>query len=151
MASSYKRIFAAIDGSATQDAVIERALEMASNHGAEILFGHVVDSLPSDMNSTNSKLLAEEEEKLMRERLAPVFDRIEGDPSIPGYEFRLHVGRVADVLLEDLITPYDPDLVICGERGYSNFKYAFVGSVSKRIVHDAKCDVLVVKPKDLQL
>ena len=148
MASSYKRIFAAIDGSATQDAVIERALQMASNHGAEILFGHVVDSLPSDMNSTNAKLLAEEEEKLMRERLAPVFDRIEDDPNIPGYEFRLHVGRVADVLMEDLITPYDPDLVICGERGYSNFKYAFVGSVSKRIVHDAKCDVLVVKLKD---
>ena len=151
MGSFYKRIFAAIDGSATEDAVIERAIQIASNHGAEILFGHVVDSLPSDMNSTNAKLLAQEEEKLMRERLAPVFDRIEDDPSIPGYEFRLHVGRVADVLMEDLIEPFDPDLVICGERGYSNFKYAFVGSVSKRIVHDAKCDVLVVKPKDLQI
>lgn len=151
MASFYKRIFVAIDGSATQDAVIERAFEIASNHGAQLLFGHVVDSLPSDMNSTNSKLLAEEEEKLMRERLAPVFERIDNEPSIPGYEFSLHVGRVADVLMEDLIEPYDPDLVICGERGYSSFKYAFVGSVSKRIVHDAKCDVLVVKLKDLQL
>ncbi len=151
VASFYHRIFAAIDGSATESAVIERTLQIASANGAEILFGHVVDSLPSDMNSTNAKLLAEEEEKLMRERLAPVFERIEADPSIPEYDFQLRVGRVADVLLDDLIEPYEPDLVICGERGYSNFKYAFVGSVSKRIVHDAKCDVLVVKPKDLQL
>lgn len=151
MASLYKRIFAAIDGSATEDAVIERTLDIAANHGAEVMFGHVVDSLPSDMNSTNAKLLAEEEEKLMRERLAPVFDRAEADPNIPACEFRLGVGRVADVLMEDLIEPFNPDLVVCGERGYSNFKYAFVGSVSKRIVHDAKCDVLVVKPKDLQL
>ncbi len=151
MASLYKRIFAAIDGSATEDAVIERALEIASNYGAEILFGHVVDSLPSDMNSTNAKLLAEEEERLMRERLAPVFQRVDESPSISGCDFCLRVGRVADVLMEDLIEPFDPDLVICGERGYSNFKYAFVGSVSKRIVHDAKCDVLVVKPKELQL
>lgn len=150
MTQLYQRIFAAIDGSATEDAVIERAIQVASNHGAEIVFGHVVDSLPSDMNSTNSKLLAEEEEKLMRERLAPVFERIDADSNIVGYDFRLRVGRVADVLIEDLIEPYDPDLVICGERGYSSFKYAFVGSVSKRIVHDAKCDVLVVKPKGLQ-
>lgn len=151
MSSFYKRIFAAIDGSATEEAVIERAIRIASNHGAEIMFGHVVDSLPSDMNSMNSKLLAEEEDKLMRERLAPVFQRIDSDPSISGYDFQLRVGRVADVLMDDLIDPFDPDLVICGERGYSDFKYAFVGSVSKRIVRDAKCDVLVVKPKGVQL
>lgn len=151
MSSFYKRIFAAIDGSATEEAVIERAIRIASNHGAEIMFGHVVDSLPSDMNSMNSKLLAEEEDKLMRERLAPVFQRIDSDPSISGYDFQLRVGRVADVLMDDLIDPFNPDLVICGERGYSDFKYAFVGSVSKRIVRDAKCDVLVVKPKGVQL
>ena len=81
----------------------------------------------------------------MRERLQPVFDRVEADPRIPSVDFRMRVGRVGEELIEELIEPYGPDLVICGERGYSDFKYAFVGSVSKRLVRDARCDVLVVK------
>lgn len=145
MANLYKRIFAAVDGSATEDAVIERALELAAENGAELVLGHVVDVLPGDVNSGNYRMLAEEEERIMRERLQPVFDRVEADPRIPSVDFRMRVGRVGEELIEELIEPYGPDLVICGERGYSDFKYAFVGSVSKRLVRDARCDVLVVK------
>ncbi|MEG0505053.1 MAG: universal stress protein, partial [Raoultibacter sp.] len=39
----------------------------------------------------------------------------------------------------------NPDLVICGERGLSNIKYAFVGSVSTHLIRSVRCDVLVVK------
>lgn len=148
MASLYERIFAAIDGSGTEGAVIERALELAAENGAELVLGHVVDALPGEANSANCRMLAEEEERAMRERLAPVFERVEADPRIPSVDFRLRVGRVGETLVDDLIAPYDPDLVICGERGYSDFKYAFVGSVSKRLVRDAACDVLVVKGSD---
>lgn len=145
MTQLYSRIFAAIDGSSTQDAVIERALALASAHGAELMLGHVVDTLPSEANGTNYRMLAEEEESLMRERLAPVFARIEADPRIPSASFKLKVGRIGDTLVEELIEPYNPDLVICGERGFSDLKYAFVGSVSKQLVREARCDVLVVK------
>ncbi len=145
MSQLYSRIFAAIDGSSTQEAVIERAVAFASAHHAELLLGHVVDVLPSDANGINYKMLAEEEEAVMRERLAPVLERIAADENIPGCEFSLKVGRVGETLLEDLIGPYDPDLVICGERGFSELKYAFVGSVSKQLIREARCDVLVVK------
>ena len=43
----------------------------------------------------------------------------------------------------------DPDLVICGVRGLSNIKYAFVGSVSTHLIRNVKCDVLVVRPETL--
>ena len=145
MASPYKRIFAAIDGSSAEDAVIERALDLAAQSGGERGLGPVVDARPRDLHSANSRLLAEEEERILRERLAPVFERVDADPRIPAVDFRLGVGRVGEALVEDLIEPCSPDLVVCGERGYSDFKYAFVGSVSKRLVRDAKCDVLVVK------
>lgn len=145
MSQLYKKIFAAIDGSGTQDEVAQRAIELARLNHAEILFGHVVDSLPSDVNGTNYQMLAEEEERIMRERLAPVFEAIEADPDIPGCDLALKVGRVTDTLVEELIEPYDPDLVICGERGFSDFKYAFVGSVSKFLIREVRCDVLVVK------
>ena len=29
--------------------------------------------------------------------------------------------------MEELVGPYGPDLIVCGERGFSDFKYAFVG------------------------
>jgi nucleotide-binding universal stress UspA family protein len=48
-------------------------------------------------------------------------------------------------LNEELIQPFDPDLVICGERGLSNIKYVFVGSVSTYLIRNLRCDVLVVK------
>ena len=48
-------------------------------------------------------------------------------------------------LNEELIQPFDPDLVICGERGLSNIKYVFVGSVSTYLIRNVRCDVLVVK------
>ena len=47
--------------------------------------------------------------------------------------------------MEELVKPYDPDLVVCGERGFSDIKYAFVGSVSKYLIRESRCDVLVVK------
>lgn len=145
MAQLYRRIFAAIDGSSTQDAVIERALALASENGAELLLGHVVDTLPSDVGGTNYQLLAAEEESILRERLAPVFERAEADANIPSCDLRVGVGRVGDVLVDELIKESEPDLVICGERGYSDFKYAFVGSVSKHLIREVRCDVLVVK------
>lgn len=145
MANLYKRIFAAIDGSTTGDAVVERAFEIAVANGAELILGHVVDVLPGDVNSGNYRMLAEEEERILRERLQPVFDRADAEPTIPSIDLQMRTGRVGEALIEELIIPCEPDLVVCGERGYSDFKYAFVGSVSKRLVRDAPCDVLVVK------
>ena len=54
-------------------------------------------------------------------------------------------GRITETLSEQIIEPYHPDLVICGERGLSNIKYVFVGSVSTYLIRNLRCDVLVVK------
>ena len=40
---------------------------------------------------------------------------------------------------------FEPNLVVCGERGLSNIKYVFVGSVSTFLIRNLRCDVLVVK------
>jgi len=50
-------------------------------------------------------------------------------------------------MLNDLISSFVPGLVICGVRGLSSIKYAFVGSVSTYLVRHAACDVLVVRPE----
>ena len=60
-------------------------------------------------------------------------------------QVRVRAGRVAETLAEQLIEPFAPDLVVCGERGLSNIKYVFVGSVSTYLIRNLRCDVLVVK------
>ena len=40
--------------------------------------------------------------------------------------------------------------MICGVRGLSGIKYAFVGSVSTFLVRHMECDVLVVRPEAIE-
>ena len=142
--TTYQRIFAALDGPEAQGAVIARAVELARANGAALFFAHVVDSLPADANGADYQALAAGVREAMAEQLAPTFSALEVDPLVPSCAFKVGVGRVADVL-EELVADWGPDLVVCGERGYSDIKYAFVGSVSKHLIRTCRCDVLVVK------
>ena len=69
------------------------------------------------------------------------------DEKIKSIDVQVRAGRIQDTLAENLIGPFEPDLVICGARGLSNIKYAFVGSVSTFLIRNMSCDVLVVKPE----
>ena len=142
--STYHRIFAALDGTDAQNAVLDRAVALARANGAELFLAHVVDSLPTDANGTDYQALASGVREAMEETLAPVLDELAADPAVPACSFKVGVGRVPDVL-GDLVEEWNPDLVVCGERGYSDIKYAFVGSVSKHLIRTCRCDVLVVK------
>ena len=90
MAQEYARIFAALDGASTQEAVAQRAVTLAADNHAKLMFGHVIDSVPYEAS---------------------------------GVDFE----------------------ALCAERGLSNIKYVFVGSVSTFLIRNLRCDVLVVK------
>jgi nucleotide-binding universal stress UspA family protein len=51
-------------------------------------------------------------------------------------------GNPAEVLIE---ASKDADLVIVGSRGLNQLERLVLGSVSSKIVHEAACDVLVVR------
>lgn len=146
----YNKIFAALDGGQTQEAVARRALSIAHDNNAEVLFGHVIDSVPYEANGIDFAALNEDGLQRIEEALKPYLTRARGDECIPNVEVEVRAGRVAETLIEALIEPFNPDLVICGVRGLSNIKYAFVGSVSTQLIRNVKCDVLVVRPETLE-
>lgn len=146
----YNRIFAALDGSGTQEAVARRAISLAHDNHASVLFGHVIDSIPYEANGIDFAALADDGRDRIMQALQPFLDRANADDSIPSVEVQVRAGRIAETLIESLIQPYDPDLVICGVRGFSNIKYAFVGSVSTSLIRNVSCDVLVVRPETLE-
>lgn len=143
--AQYRRIFAALDGASTQQAVAERALALAADNGAELMFGHVIDSVPNEANGADFAALCTEGKQRIEEELVDKLREARENPAIPSVEVQVRAGRVAETLAEQLVAPFAPDLVVCGERGLSNIKYVFVGSVSTYLIRNLRCDVLVVK------
>ena len=145
----YNKIFAALDGANTQEAVVRRAFSIAHDNNAEVMFGHVIDSVPYEVSGIDYASLVQDGKERLEESLKRYFNRARNDECIPRFTLEVRAGRVAETLTEGLIEPYNPDLVICGVRGLSNIKYAFVGSVSTNLVRSVDCDVLVVRPETL--
>ena len=145
MAQRYTRIFAALDGASTQEAVAQRAIALAADNHAELVFGHVIDSVPYEASGVDFEALCVEGQKRIEAELAGLLKEARENESIPSVELNVRAGRITDTLAKQLIEPADPDLVICGERGLSNIKYVFVGSVSTYLIRNMRCDVLVVK------
>ena len=130
MAQEYARIFAALDGASTQEAVAQRAVTLAADNHAKLMFGHVIDSVPYEASGVDFEALCAEGKKRIEADLADVLAAARQNP---------------DTLEHELIEPFEPNLVVCGERGLSNIKYVFVGSVSTFLIRNLRCDVLVVK------
>ena len=143
----YKKIFAALDGSSTQRAVAEHAIGIAENDGADILFGHVIDSVPYEANGVDFAALCQASADRIEEDIRDLLDRASADEVVGSVDLKVCAGRINETLLDQLIKPFDPDLVICGERGLSNIRYAFVGSVSTYLIRNCNCDVLVMKQR----
>lgn len=142
----YDRIFAALDGGSTQEAVLSRAIAIAEDNNAELLLGHVIDSVPYEANGIDFAALCEDGQARIEEVLGDLLEKARTSEKIKDVRLEVRAGRINDTLAERLIDPFEPDLVICGARGLSNVKYAFVGSVSTFLIRNMECDVLVVKP-----
>lgn len=143
--AKYTKIFAALDGKETQKIVAEKAYLIASENDAELRFGHVIDTIPTEASAINYEQICQEMKEKIEHDLADVLSEAKKDPHIPDVRLIVVAGTITETMDHALIEPYDPDLVICGARGLSNLKYAFVGSVSTHLIRTQKCDVLVVK------
>ena len=146
----YNRIFAALDGTEAQIAVARRALSIAHDNNAEVLFGHVVDSSRFETGGLGNNEIAQNMKASIEKSIKRQLDRARLDECVPSVDVKVTMGRITESMMDELIKPFDPDLIICGVRGLSNIKYAFVGSVSTHLVHHAKCDVLVMRPETIE-
>ncbi|MBS5450060.1 MAG: universal stress protein [Coriobacteriia bacterium] len=145
MGTSYKKIFVSLDGTEQQQHVLERAVQIASNHGAELYVGHVIDSTPMQAAGTYPATLIPSLEKAWKDSIAEDIKAAEADGRIPSITVDVKAGRIRETLHDDFIDEIKPDLVICGARGLSNIKYAILGSISTYLVRSCPCDVLIVK------
>ncbi len=128
-----------------QSHVLERACEVAATNNAELYIGHVIDSTALQAAGSYPSNLIPDLDEAWRNSIAEEIAKIESMPGIAGVTVLSQAGRIRETLLDELIKPVDPDLVICGARGLSSIRYAFLGSISTFLLRSCDCDVLVVK------
>jgi nucleotide-binding universal stress UspA family protein len=136
-----KTILIATDGSAGARAAVDEGLDFAKETGADVLFVAIrqppfpVFGDPYWQQSLSNELarlrpaLKEAVAEAESRGIHADYDLLEGDPG----ERILDIARSRDV-----------DLIVIGSRGLGAVASVILGSVSKRVLHDADRPVLVV-------
>lgn len=141
----YKKVFVSLDGTEQQDKVLERAIMVAANNGAELYIGHVIDSTVLETAGTYPVDLIPGMDKAFRDSIVSLVEQAERNPDIPKVDVQVKTGRIRETLKDDMLDVIKPDLVLCGARGLSSIKYALLGSISTFLLRNTDCDILVVK------
>ncbi|AEB94387.1 MAG: universal stress protein [Metallosphaera sp.] len=140
----FKHILVAYDGSENAKRALNVAIDLTKRYEAKLDIVEVVDTsvllgagigpVPPDViDSLYAKARADiENGKKTAEQGGVKADGVivEGDPA---------------TAILDYASKNGIDLIITGSRGLSTIKRMFLGSVSSRIIHEAKMPVLVVK------
>jgi len=141
----FKNIVVAYDGSENAKRALDVAIDLAKRYEARLTIIEVIDTsvlvgmglgpIPSEvineMYNKAKKDVEEAKEKAINSGVKNVeVVNIEGDPATAIMDYAGKAGA---------------DLIVTGSRGLSTVKRIFLGSVSSRIIHEAKIPVLVVK------
>lgn len=145
-----KKILVAIDGSPISDKAAEEAVRMAaSNQGpykSSIIALLVLPNAPrntfTDFVPAPPVTQTDEWDDL-RQRIFYVIQKNAGEAGIP-LDIRVAYGDPADELLE-VAEREKIDVIAIGSSGKGFIKRKVLGSVSNKVVQNAKCSVYVVR------
>jgi nucleotide-binding universal stress UspA family protein len=141
-----KKILIATDGSPSALQAVEFGLELAEEHAAQVTFVHVAPSadvlpvagfamagpvsVPHELDAHDHAMLDEALE-LAEQRGVPALTRL-----LVGGAAKQIVGYADEI---------DADLIVIGSRGLGAIGSTLLGSVSRKVLHDAKRPVLIVR------
>jgi nucleotide-binding universal stress UspA family protein len=140
-----KHVLVAIDFSPQADLVLATAATLAGAIGADVTVLHVAapdpdfvgfEVGPQSVRDSRAEVLEKEHRELHR-----IAERLRED-DIPARAF-LFSGATAEKILEEA-SARSADLIVMGTHGRSGLASAFVGSVSRAVLHGATCPVVVV-------
>ncbi len=122
-----KKILVPVDGSVNGCKAVDEAIFLAEKCKADMDFVYVASSINKDIPSHI------------------VFDRIwEKLPEDIQAAKHVETGNIAKAILR-VAEAENSDMIIMGSRGLGLFKGALIGSVSQKVVEEAKIPVMVIK------
>ena len=138
----FSKILVAVDGSESAGRAFERSVYLAKRCESRLVIIHVVLDSPYGGDSAATFLLIEE----LKERGRKLLEEYKTKSMKEGVqaEILLEVGDHAQTII-DVANKNNYDLIIMGSRGLSPFKELLLGSVSFKVMHHARCPVMVVR------
>jgi nucleotide-binding universal stress UspA family protein len=158
---SFKKIFAALDGSELGHRVFTQALELALNDRAQVMLfncvtvstmGETAVPIPVDLGMNvelmdqayqAQRLRLEREEKQASGLLKNYCDAAAKQGLQVEFDCKMD-GDPGHCICESAEN-WGADLIVLGRRGRTGFTEAFLGSVSNYVVHHASCSVFVIQ------
>lgn len=138
----FSRILVAVDGSESAKKAFEKSIYLAQKCNSKLDVIHVVlDSTYGGDSATTFELIEELKEKGMKLLEQCKSQAIKNNVLV---ETLLELGDHAQVII-DVANKNNYDLIIMGSRGMSAFKELLLGSVSFKVMHHARCPVMVVR------
>jgi len=150
MLSLRKKILVAIDGSPMSDKAAEEAVRLAAGNPSQFkskVYAMLV--LPSAPRTTFTdfvppKPVTETEEwEELRSKIFYVVEKNANDVGVP-LEAKVAYGDPVDELL-DFAAREEIDVIVIGSTGKGFLKRKVLGSVSDKVVRNARCSVYVVR------
>jgi nucleotide-binding universal stress UspA family protein len=146
-----KKVLVAVDGSENSFRALDFALDLAEKYAASVLILNVFQ-LPAvytspdepDVYSGSRAAFIRDLQRLHQERLAKASAearRLKPDLEVAT---ELKEGEPASQIVE-AAKEGDFDVIVVGHRGMGRFSEVFLGGVSERVAHLAKCAVVIIK------
>jgi nucleotide-binding universal stress UspA family protein len=138
----FSRILVAVDGSKSARRAFERSVHLAQRCNSRLDIIHVVlDSAYGGDSAATFQLIED-----LKERGRKLLEQYKSEAIQNNLwaETLLELGDHAQVII-DTANNGDYDLIIMGSRGLGPFKELLLGSVSFKVMHHAKCPVMVVR------
>jgi nucleotide-binding universal stress UspA family protein len=148
-ANKLTTIVVGTDFSPTASLALERAKEMAREHGARMVLAHAITLQPFAAGGPELGTLPRDFEHQVREasmkRLEDLAEEIRGDGI--EVEAKVRSGLPATTVIA-VAQEVEAELMVIGTRGLSGFKHLILGSAAEEIIRHAPCPVLTVHPGD---
>ncbi len=152
----FRKIVACVDFSETSKKAVEQAVQIALQDKASLHLMYVFQPVPPGLVDVEAlaqpinPLMDEDyiphmKQKLM-ECVAEYQDELSGVEVVPEIieEFGIGHGIV------DGLTKIGADLVVLGTRGRTGMKVLLMGTTAERVIHDAACSTLAIKPEGFE-
>ena len=136
------RILVAVDGSESAKRAFEKSIYLAQKCNSKLDVIHVVlDYTYGGDSATTFELIEELKENGTKILEQCKSQAIQNNVTVATI---LEVGDHAQVII-DIANKNNYDLIVMGSRGMSAFKELLLGSVSFKVIHHARCPVMVVR------
>ena len=136
----FRRILAAADDSPSARRAFDRALTLARHWDADVVLGHVCETVPDEAHSLLTASNLEEMSQREAEWGMNQLTEVAGDQEV---RVLIRSGRDIAGTLCEMADDEDVDLVTMGTLGRTGIARFLIGSVTEQVVRRAPCPVWV--------